>query len=57
MLSIRKKSYGIDRHTIKWIPNIPLNKIWTNKLVYDFFDLSEQQINFINSIKLKGFKY
>jgi len=49
LLSIRKISQTISKDTIKYIPNIPLNKIWDDKSVYKYFNLSEKEIKIIES--------
>lgn len=40
MLSLRKSTQDISPKTCKWIPLVPLNRIWTNKSVYAHFNLS-----------------
>jgi hypothetical protein len=47
MLSIRKISQDISKNTCKWIPLVPLTKIWSDKDVYDYFKLTEEDITSI----------
>ena len=56
MLSLRKISQDISENTCKWIPLIPLDRIWNDKLVYDYFKLSSDEIKLINDTKIIGYK-
>ncbi len=56
MLSLRKISQDISENTCKWIPLIPLDRIWNDKLVYDYFKLSFNEIKLIKDTKIIGFK-
>jgi hypothetical protein len=56
MLSLRKITQNISADTCKWIPLVPLDKIYTNELVYEYFNLTQDQINLINSTKIIGYK-
>ncbi len=56
MLIIRKASQDISEATCKWIPLPPLNKIWTNKEVYEYYKISKEEINLIENIKINGYK-
>ena len=49
LLSIRKISQTISKDTIKYIPMVPLNKIWNNESVYEYFKLNKKEIKFIES--------
>ena len=42
MLSIRKISQDINTEVIKWIPIIPLDRIWTNESVYEYFSINKE---------------
>ena len=55
MLSLRKISQHINISVCKWIPLIPLNKIWTDEEVYKYFKLSEDEIKLIKETKINGF--
>jgi site-specific DNA-methyltransferase (adenine-specific) len=52
MLSIRKISQHISDKTIKWIPLPPLDRIWTNDELYDYYNLDEADIIIIESTNL-----
>jgi site-specific DNA-methyltransferase (adenine-specific) len=56
MLSLRKISQDISESTCLWIPSITLNKIWTDDLVYAYFNLTTEDITLIKNIKLSGYK-
>jgi len=47
LLSVRKISQDISKKTCKWIPLVPLNKIWYDKDVYAYFKLTEDEITSI----------
>ena len=40
LLSIRKISQDISKNTCKWIPLVPLNRIWDNKKVLGYLQIS-----------------
>jgi len=56
MLALRKNSQLISNNTCKWIPLPPLNKEWTDKEVYKYFKLSEDDIKLINDTNIVGYK-
>ena len=39
LLSIRKISQHINKNVLKWIPIVPLDKIWTNELVKQYLGI------------------
>ena len=47
ILSVRKISQDINTDVIKWIPIVPLDRIWTNESVYDYFSLSKEEQDII----------
>ena len=47
LLSLRKISQNISCDTCDWIPLIPLNKIWNDEEVYNYFQLSIEDIELI----------
>lgn len=56
MLSLRKISQHISESTCKWIPLIPFDREWTNKQIYEYFKLTQDEIEIIESTKIKGYK-
>jgi len=56
LLSIRKRSQGINRLTIQWIPLPPLDRLWTNDSVYQYYQLTPQEINMIKQTPIVGYK-
>jgi hypothetical protein len=48
LLSIRKITQDISENTCKWIPLVPLDRIWNDISVYEYFNLSEEDIQLIN---------
>jgi hypothetical protein len=43
MLSIRKISQDIKPDTCKWIPIVPFDREWTDELLIEYFNLSEDE--------------
>ena len=56
MLSLRKNSQHINENVCKWIPLLPLDRKWTNKKIYEYLKLQDDEIQFINDIKIIGYK-
>lgn len=48
LLSLRKVSQDISSETIKWIPLVPFDRIWTDKLLIEHFSLSTEDIKLLN---------
>lgn len=55
LLSVRKSSQDISEATCKWIPLVPLDRVWNNDEVYKYFKLSIDEINLIKNIKINGY--
>ena len=55
LLSLRKISQDISESTLKWIPLVPLDRIWSDKLIYKYLKLSNDDIDLIENTKIKGF--
>jgi hypothetical protein len=53
ILSIRKISQDISENTCKWIPLLPLDRVWNDDLVYDYLNLTEIEINIIRNSNVK----
>jgi site-specific DNA-methyltransferase (adenine-specific) len=56
LLSLRKKSQDICEKTCKWIPLVPLDRIWTNNEIYKYFNLTDEDIALINNTNIIGYK-
>jgi site-specific DNA-methyltransferase (adenine-specific) len=56
LLSIRKISQHISADTCKWIPLVPLDKNWTDQLLFEYFEFDEELIGLVNNIKIIGWK-
>jgi hypothetical protein len=54
MLSLRKITQDISATTCKWIPVVPLTIEWTDNEVYEYFNLSREDIKLINIAKNNG---
>jgi site-specific DNA-methyltransferase (adenine-specific) len=53
MLSIRKISQDISENTCKFIPLVPLDRIWTDKDVYEHFHLTKEEVALIENSSVK----
>jgi site-specific DNA-methyltransferase (adenine-specific) len=56
MLSLRKISQDISESTCKWIPLPPLDRIWNDNMVYQYFNLNKEDIELVKSTKIIGYK-
>jgi site-specific DNA-methyltransferase (adenine-specific) len=56
MLLLRKISQDISESTCKWIPLLPLNQEWDDESIYNYFELSNDDINLIKNTKIIGYK-
>lgn len=55
LLSSRKITHNLtNKNIFKWIPLVPLNKIWTNKEIYKYFNICDDLIKNINDIEIEG---
>ena len=43
LLSIRKIKNHITKDNLKWIPNVPLDRLWTNEELFKYFKLTKQE--------------
>jgi site-specific DNA-methyltransferase (adenine-specific) len=48
LLALRKNTQNISLKTLKWIPSVPLDRIWSDEQLYEYFNLHEVEINLIN---------
>lgn len=46
-LSLRKKTQNMKPDTCKWIPMVPFDREWTDELLFEYFDLTEEERNII----------
>ncbi len=55
LLSSRKITHNLtNKNIFKWIPLVPLNKIWSNTEIYKYFNMSDDLIKCIEDIKIEG---
>ncbi len=55
LLSLRKISQDISESTLKWIPLLPLDRIWSDELIYDYLELDPTDIELIKNTPIKGY--
>ncbi len=53
MLSLRKSSQHTTTQPLKWVPLVPLDRIWDDDEVYKYFNLTEEMIQKVENKKLK----
>ena len=54
-MKLRKMTHNISSDTCKWIPLPKLDKVWTDDTVYEYFKLSDEQIELVKNTKLIGY--
>lgn len=47
LLSFRKITQDLKPDTCKWIPMVPLDREWTDELLFDYFNLTEEERNIV----------
>jgi site-specific DNA-methyltransferase (adenine-specific) len=47
LLSVRKVSQGVKSDTCKWIPLVPLDKVWDDEKLFEYFNLDTTEIGLI----------
>lgn len=50
LVGLRKNTQHITRDRFAFVPLLPMTKVWTNKKLYTHFDLSDDEIAFIESM-------
>jgi site-specific DNA-methyltransferase (adenine-specific) len=43
MLGLRKNTQDIKPDTMKWIPLVPFDRIWTDEMLFEYFNLTEEE--------------
>ena len=43
LLCLRKITHHINSSALKWIPLVPIDRIWTDELLFDYFGLDETE--------------
>jgi superfamily II DNA or RNA helicase len=46
-LSLRKKTQNMKPDTLKWIPLVPFDREWSDDLLFDYFNLTEEERNIV----------
>jgi site-specific DNA-methyltransferase (adenine-specific) len=55
LLIARKQTHNISKTTCEWIPDVPLDREWTDALVYKHLGLTKAEIKLAESIKIPGY--
>lgn len=56
LLSIRKISQDISFATCSWIPLVPLDRIWTDVKLFEYFNFDQELIDLVLSENIVGYK-
>jgi site-specific DNA-methyltransferase (adenine-specific) len=54
MLSLRKRSHNLSGDTCSWIPLPPLDRTWTDKKLYEYYELTDNDIKIIKETEIIG---
>ena len=56
LVSLRKASQHLKANTFNWVPLLPLDRTWDDASVYDYLDLTEEEISLIEEVaaNIKG---
>lgn len=46
-LSLRKKTQNMNKKTLQWIPLIPFDRVWSDEMLFEYFDLDKEDIEII----------
>lgn len=49
LICLRKIDSSIKPTTFKWVPMVPFDREWTDSQLYEYFNLTEEEINLIES--------
>jgi site-specific DNA-methyltransferase (adenine-specific) len=50
LVRLRKIKQHVTSDIFKWVPMVSLDREWTDEMVYKHFNLTEEEINHIESI-------
>lgn len=50
LVSLRKITQNITRDSYRFVPLLPMNKLWTDEALYDRYEITSGQITFIESL-------
>ena len=49
LVSLRKATQHATRDVYSFVPDLPLDTVWTDEKLYERYDLAEEEIDFIES--------
>lgn len=53
LLTLNKKTQNINKHCCSFIPLLDLDKEWTDPLIFEYFNLDKNEIDYINNKDVK----
>ena len=55
LLSIRKPTHHISKSTLNWVPLPPLDRIWDDDSIFNYYNISCKNIDLVKKIDIKYF--
>ncbi|MCY4225833.1 MAG: Eco57I restriction-modification methylase domain-containing protein [Bacteroidetes bacterium] len=49
LLSLKTPTHNLSQKCFEFVPALPMDRIWNDEILYDFFDLTDQEIAHIES--------
>jgi len=49
LLSLKTPTHNLSQKCFEFVPSLPLDRNWNDEILYDFFDLTDQEIKHIES--------
>ena len=50
LVALRKNTQHITQDRFKFVPDLPMNEVWTDEKIYELFNFSKKEIQFIDSL-------
>jgi site-specific DNA-methyltransferase (adenine-specific) len=50
LVGLRKNTQHINKDRFKFVPELPLDQTWTNEKLYEHFNISKEEVEFIDTI-------
>jgi site-specific DNA-methyltransferase (adenine-specific) len=50
LVSLRKITQNITRDSYRFVPLLPMNRLWTDKVLFERYEITSKQVAFIESL-------
>lgn len=50
LVSLRKYTQHLYNERFQFVPNLPMNRVWTDEILYDYYGIEKAEIAFIDSM-------